>query len=93
MIAAIVHYNTPKLTRAALLSLWKHTPGCRAVVFDNSDRRPFAVHNAQFTRNRSGLLTVIDNIGKGAAGQAIQNMNLIMGIPETTGLLFPAMYP
>lgn len=37
--------------------------------------------------------SVIDNIGKGAAGQAIQNMNLIMGIPETTGLLFPAMYP
>ena len=37
--------------------------------------------------------SVIDNIGKGAAGQAIQNMNLIMGIPETTGLMFPAMYP
>ena len=37
--------------------------------------------------------SVIDNIGKGAAGQAIQNMNLIMGIPETTGLFYPAMYP
>ncbi len=37
--------------------------------------------------------SVIDNIGKGAAGQAIQNMNLIMGIPETTGLMYPAMYP
>ena len=37
--------------------------------------------------------SVIDNIGKGAAGQAIQNMNLICGLPETTGLMFPAMYP
>ena len=37
--------------------------------------------------------SVIDNIGKGAAGQAIQNLNLISGLPETTGLLFPAMYP
>ena len=37
--------------------------------------------------------SVIDNIGKGAAGQAIQNLNLICGLPETTGLLFPAMYP
>ncbi|WP_312941196.1 N-acetyl-gamma-glutamyl-phosphate reductase [Oscillibacter sp.] len=37
--------------------------------------------------------SVIDNIGKGAAGQAIQNMNLIMGLPETTGLLVPPMYP
>ena len=32
---------------------------------------------------------MIDNIGKGAAGQAIQNMNLIMGLPETTGLMMP----
>ena len=37
--------------------------------------------------------SVIDNIGKGAAGQAIQNMNFIMGLPETTGLMMPPMYP
>jgi len=37
--------------------------------------------------------SVIDNIGKGAAGQAIQNMNLMMGLPETTGLMMPPMYP
>ena len=37
--------------------------------------------------------SVIDNIGKGAAGQAIQNMNLICGLPETMGLLVPPMYP
>ena len=37
----------------------------------------------------------VKKIGRrvGAAGQAIQNMNLIMGLPETTGLYFPAMYP
>ncbi len=28
----------------------------------------------------------IDNLGKGAAGQAIQNVNLMLGLPETTGL-------
>ena len=39
------------------------------------------------------VTSVIDNIGKGAAGQAIQNMNLIMGLPETTGLMMPPMYP
>ena len=37
--------------------------------------------------------SVIDNIGKGAAGQAIQNMNIIFDLPETTGLMIPAMYP
>jgi N-acetyl-gamma-glutamyl-phosphate reductase len=30
---------------------------------------------------------VEDNIGKGAAGQAIQNFNLISGLPETMGLM------
>ena len=38
---AIVHYNTPELTRAAILSVRKHTPGCRFTVLDNSDKRPF----------------------------------------------------
>jgi N-acetyl-gamma-glutamylphosphate reductase len=31
--------------------------------------------------------SVIDNLVKGAAGQAIQNMNLLLGYPETEGLL------
>ena len=30
--------------------------------------------------------SVIDNLVKGAAGQAVQNMNLMFGIEETTGL-------
>ena len=38
---AIVNYNTPELTIAAIRSLWKHTPDCRVTVFDNSDTRPF----------------------------------------------------
>jgi N-acetyl-gamma-glutamyl-phosphate reductase len=32
------------------------------------------------------VLSVIDNLVKGAAGQAVQNMNLMLGYPETTGL-------
>ncbi len=32
------------------------------------------------------VLAVIDNLVKGAAGQAVQNMNLMFGLPETTGL-------
>lgn len=38
---AIVHYNTPELTRATILSIRKHTKGCDITVFDNSDKRPF----------------------------------------------------
>jgi N-acetyl-gamma-glutamyl-phosphate reductase len=36
---------------------------------------------------RAVVVTVIDNLVKGAAGQAIQNMNLMLGIEETEGLL------
>jgi len=40
------------------------------------------------------VIAVIDNLVKGAAGQAIQNMNLICGLPETTGLMSAApLYP
>ena len=32
------------------------------------------------------VICAIDNLGKGAAGQAVQNANLALGLPETTGL-------
>ena len=39
------------------------------------------------------VISCIDNLVKGAAGQAIQNMNLMLGLPETTGLEAMAIYP
>ncbi len=39
------------------------------------------------------VISCIDNLGKGAAGQGVQNMNLMLGLPETTGLLSPAIFP
>ncbi|MCA1834197.1 MAG: N-acetyl-gamma-glutamyl-phosphate reductase [Actinomycetota bacterium] len=38
-------------------------------------------------------VTAIDNLGKGAAGQAIQNANIMLGLPETSGLLAGGLYP
>ena len=43
--------------------------------------------------NRVVVISAIDNLVKGAAGQAIQNMNLMLGLPETCGLLIPPMSP
>jgi N-acetyl-gamma-glutamyl-phosphate reductase len=37
--------------------------------------------------NRVLITSIIDNLVKGAAGQAVQNMNLMFGLDETTGLL------
>jgi len=39
------------------------------------------------------VLSVIDNLVKGAAGQAIQNMNIMFGLDEVAGLNLPAIYP
>ena len=42
----------------------------------------------------SGIaLGAIDNLGKGAAGQAVQNANLLCDLPETTGLEGVALWP
>jgi len=35
----------------------------------------------------------IDNLVKGAAGSAVQSMNIALGMPETTGLAFPGLHP
>ena len=37
----IIHYNTPELTKATVLSVIKHCPDCEITVFDNSDKYPF----------------------------------------------------
>jgi len=39
------------------------------------------------------VLSVIDNLVKGAAGQAVQNMNIMFGLDETAGLGQPALMP
>ena len=43
--------------------------------------------------NRVVVMGALDNIVKGAAGQAIQNMNLAFGLPETEGLELAPMFP
>ncbi len=43
--------------------------------------------------DRLVVVSVLDNLVKGAAGQAIQNMNAMLGLPETMGLDAPAVYP
>ena len=42
---------------------------------------------------RAVVVTAIDNLVKGASGQAIQNMNLMMGFDETEGLKFAGLFP
>ncbi|HEY0219473.1 MAG TPA: N-acetyl-gamma-glutamyl-phosphate reductase [Afipia sp.] len=42
---------------------------------------------------RAIIVSTLDNLTKGASGQAVQNMNAMLGFPETTGIDQPAMFP
>jgi N-acetyl-gamma-glutamyl-phosphate reductase len=65
-------------------------PETRSVRASNVCR--IAVHRPQ-GGDIAVVVAVIDNLVKGAAGQAIQNMNLMFGLAETTGLTAPPVMP
>ena len=65
-------------------------PDTRSVRGNNTCR--IAVHRP-FDDERVVVLSVIDNLVKGAAGQAVQNMNIMFGIEESHGLMRPAVLP
>jgi N-acetyl-gamma-glutamyl-phosphate reductase len=65
-------------------------PDTRSVRGANTCR--IAVHRPQ-GGDIVVVLSVIDNLVKGAAGQAVQNMNIMFGLPETTGLEQVALLP
>lgn len=64
-------------------------PETRFVKSSNMCR--IALH--QVSENQLVILSVIDNLVKGAAGQAVQNMNLMLGLDETMALSQPALLP
>ena len=63
-------------------------PKTSAVIGSNRVQLQVAVDEHA---NRVVISAAIDNLGKGAAGQALQNANLICGLPENTGLLMDGL--
>ncbi|RMH35330.1 MAG: N-acetyl-gamma-glutamyl-phosphate reductase [Nitrospirae bacterium] len=82
-------------------TFYKQEPFVR--VWQEPDRvNPSHVHGANFCDlsvcydQRTGYvvtLAALDNLVKGAAGQAIQVMNIMLGLPETSGLTMPGLFP
>ena len=69
-------------------------PDTRSVRAANTCR--LAIHRPPESAQRADtlvVLSVIDNLVKGASGQAVQNMNLMFGLPEITGLEQVAVVP
>ena len=68
----------------------ERSPSTKATLGSNS------CHITARVDERTGWLVVIaalDNLVKGASGQAVQCANLALGLPETTGLAVAGMYP
>ncbi len=51
------------------------------------------LQSLNLAENRLVVISCLDNLIKGAGGQAVQNMNVMMGWPETTGLESLGIYP
>jgi N-acetyl-gamma-glutamyl-phosphate reductase len=66
---------------------WPHTS---ATLGSNSCQLQVA---ADVDAGRAVVVAAIDNLGKGAAGQAVQNANLMLGLPEPTGLTVNGISP
>jgi len=93
--------TTVNLTNEDALNLYKHfysdsffvrfadgSPDINWVK--NTNFCDIAIHT---NGNNLAVFSAIDNLVKGAAGQAVQNMNLMFGLDEKTGLVFPGSNP
>ncbi|MBA3939486.1 MAG: N-acetyl-gamma-glutamyl-phosphate reductase [Planctomycetes bacterium] len=87
----------PGVTAEAVLAAWTATYAGRPFVRVRKTPQAVEVANVAGTNfadlgavcdGRTLIITsVLDNLVKGASGQAIQNLNVMFGLPETTGLL------
>src|SRR3989441_7347396 len=84
-VAAEEIYETVYADEPCVAVLHGALPSLKDVVYRNRGAiRVAAVANVR--RPRLTVIAAIDNLVKGAAGQAIQNMNVMLGLPETAGL-------
>jgi N-acetyl-gamma-glutamyl-phosphate reductase len=80
--------------RDALARAYRDEPLVQVASPDTEQLDPQALNGTNRMRlhvfgqdGQARLIAVLDNLGKGAAGAAVQNLNLMLGLPETTGLI------
>jgi LysW-gamma-L-alpha-aminoadipyl-6-phosphate/LysW-L-glutamyl-5-phosphate reductase len=100
-IFATCQFELGKISAAALNDAYqRHYQHSRFVSVISESPRAAAVAGSNFCElsihivdGTAAVLCAIDNLGKGMAGQAIQNMNLALNLPETTGLMMAGVFP
>ena len=78
-------YRGRPLVEVASLAEAAAVKSLDAEALRNTNRLKLYVF-ANETTGQARLSAVLDNLGKGASGAAVQNLNLMLGLPETTGL-------
>jgi len=97
--APLVSGKKEKQLKELYLDFYKDEPFVRVVDFPPHTKHTLGSNFCLIyptVDQRAGkliVISVIDNLVKGGSGQAVQNMNLMLGLPETTGLGAPAIYP
>jgi N-acetyl-gamma-glutamyl-phosphate reductase len=93
--------RSPEDLHAALASFYGKEPFVHVLPFGElpqtrhvrgSNMTYIGVANDRI-KGRAIIVSALDNLVKGASGQAVQNMNLMLGFPETTGLEQIALFP
>jgi N-acetyl-gamma-glutamyl-phosphate reductase len=93
--------NSPEDLHAILLKFYAKEPFVHVLPFGQVPQtRHIRGSNLTFigvakdrVPGRAIVISALDNLVKGASGQAVQNMNLMMGWPETLGLEQVALFP
>jgi N-acetyl-gamma-glutamyl-phosphate reductase len=93
--------NPPEALHATLLKHYAKEPFVHVLPFGQTPQtRHIRGSNMTFigvakdrVPGRAIVISALDNLVKGASGQAVQNMNLMLGFAETTGLEQIALFP
>jgi N-acetyl-gamma-glutamyl-phosphate reductase len=96
-----VRGKSPEDLHAILLKYYAKEPFVHVLAFGQTPQtRHIRGSNMTFigvakdrVPGRAIVISALDNLVKGASGQAVQNMNLMLGWPETTGLEQVALFP
>ena len=80
--ADVMHLLREAYANERFVRVVYHLPGTKDTVDTN-----FCDITARVVRGRILLISCLDNLVKGAAGAAVQNFNVLFGLPEHTGLL------
>lgn len=101
ILATVYVKGDPQQVRETLASAYAGEPFLRVLPFGQlPSTRDIAGSNfchlgvvGDRIPGRAVIVSVLDNLTKGSSGQAIQNANLMLGLPETVGLMLAPVFP